>query len=93
MNSIEGLATTQPPLEEFEHLIALQESLAVQMAGVKIHDDSESVFVARRQQNFKSKHKDGDSRNNDGISMGDKKRFKCYWCRKLGHLKRIDESN
>lgn len=57
---------TQLPLEEFKNLLALQESLAMQMAGAKIRDDSGSMFVARCQQRFKAKPKDGGSRNNDG---------------------------
>uniref|UniRef100_A0A0D3BKX7 Retrotransposon gag domain-containing protein n=1 Tax=Brassica oleracea var. oleracea TaxID=109376 RepID=A0A0D3BKX7_BRAOL len=35
---------TQPCLEEFENLLASQESLAMQMSGVKINDDSGSAF-------------------------------------------------
>uniref|UniRef100_A0A0D3DQF4 CCHC-type domain-containing protein n=1 Tax=Brassica oleracea var. oleracea TaxID=109376 RepID=A0A0D3DQF4_BRAOL len=81
---------TQPSLEEFENLLASQESLALQMSGVKINDDSGSAFVARRQQSFKAKNKDGGSRHNDGSegSSMDKKKFKCYRCGKLGHFKR-----
>uniref|UniRef100_A0A0D3DLR6 CCHC-type domain-containing protein n=1 Tax=Brassica oleracea var. oleracea TaxID=109376 RepID=A0A0D3DLR6_BRAOL len=81
---------TQPSLEEFENLLASQESLAMQMSGVKITDDSGSAFVARRQQSFKAQNKDGGPRHNDGSerSSMDKKKFKCYRCGKLGHFKR-----
>lgn len=89
VTSVQGWAT-QPSLEEFENLLASQESLAMQMSGVKINDDSGSAFVARRQQSFKAKNKDGGSRHNDGSegSSMDKKKFKCYRCGKLGHFKR-----
>ncbi|WZZ86518.1 hypothetical protein YC2023_115097 [Brassica napus] len=89
VTSVQGWAT-QPSLEEFENLLASQESLALQMSGVKINDDSGSAFVARRQQSFKVKNKDGGSRHNDGSerSSMDKKKFKCYQCGKLGHFKR-----
>ncbi|VVB04401.1 unnamed protein product [Arabis nemorensis] len=82
---------TQPSLEEFENLLASQESLVIQMAGVKVHDDSESAIIARGQQSFKAKPKDGGLKNNDrreGSSTGYKRRLKCYQCGKLGHFKK-----
>lgn len=45
VTSVQGWAI-QLSLAEFENLLASQESLPAQMAGVKIHDDSESAFVA-----------------------------------------------
>uniref|UniRef100_A0A0D3C2X7 DUF4219 domain-containing protein n=1 Tax=Brassica oleracea var. oleracea TaxID=109376 RepID=A0A0D3C2X7_BRAOL len=41
--SISSRWATQPSLEEFENLLASQESLAMQMSGVKINDDSGSA--------------------------------------------------
>nr|DAD19723.1 TPA_asm: hypothetical protein HUJ06_021186 [Nelumbo nucifera] len=82
ITSIQGWEK-QPSVEELESLLSNQEALAKQMAKNSNSERDDVLFS-------KAKFSEGitNEKKSNGNSPQGNKSFKCYRCRKLGHIKR-----
>lgn len=62
----------------------MQESLAQQMTGSLFNRDGDALFSG----NKKNPKKIGADCNSSSKENENKKGVKCYWCGKLGHIKK-----
>ncbi|XP_047337084.1 uncharacterized protein LOC124940600 [Impatiens glandulifera] len=83
--SIQGWAQ-QPSLEKFENLLSSQESLAAQMDGTSIKEESNRALFVKKSSWKKGKSKNEETDQDSSIFL--KKLLKCFRCGKTRHFKR-----
>ncbi|KAK8940855.1 hypothetical protein KSP39_PZI009825 [Platanthera zijinensis] len=97
VTSVQGWAT-QPSLLELENLLASQESLARQMAGVTVSEGASDALFTEKKKRWEGKKKQtavGDESSSSKQQEGSlapkkdwKKNLKCFRCHQPGHFKR-----